>query len=125
MISRIYDNLEKYLEPNRAVVIFGPRRVGKTTLLNQFLAKTKLKYKLDNGDNLKVQEILSSQDFAKIIPYVERYQLYAIDEAHKVPKIGMGLKIIVDQITGIKVIATGSSSFELAGPTGEPLTGRN
>jgi len=124
MIPRVYANLEDYLEPNRAVVIFGPRRVGKTTLLNQFLAKTKLKYKLDNGENLQVQQILSSSDFGEIIPYVNRYELYAVDEAHKVANIGLGLKIIVDQVPDIKVIATGSSSFELSGQTGEPLTGR-
>jgi predicted AAA+ superfamily ATPase len=124
MISRLYDDLVKYLKPNRAVIIFGPRRVGKTTLLNNFLSKTKLRYRLDNGENLQVQEILSSQDFSQIIPYVNRYQLYAIDEAHKVPGIGMALKIIVDQIPGINIIATGSSSFALSGQTGEPLTGR-
>lgn len=106
------------------MIILGPRRVGKTTLLNQFLSKTKLNYKLDSGENLQVQQILSSQDFSKIIPYVSRYKLYAIDEAHKVPNIGLGLKIIVDQIPGIHVIASGSSSFELSGQVGEPLTGR-
>lgn len=124
MLSRIYDKLDSYLKPNKAVIILGPRRVGKTTLLSQFLAKTKLKYKLDSGENLQVQQILSSQDFSKIIPYVNRYELYALDEAHKVPNIGLGLKIIVDQIPGIHVIATGSSSFELSGQVGEPLTGR-
>ncbi len=124
MFSRIYDTLSDYLKPNKAVIVFGPRRVGKTTLLNQFLSKTKLKYKLDNGENLQVQQILSSRDFSKIIPYVNRYELYALDEAHRIPGIGLGLKIIVDQIPGIKVIATGSSSFELSGQIGEPLTGR-
>lgn len=124
MFPRIYDKLDSYLQPNKAVIVFGPRRVGKTTLLNQFLSQTKLKYKLDNGENLQVQQILSSRDFSKIIPYVNRYQLYALDEAHRVPNIGLGLKIIVDQIPGIHVIATGSSSFELSGQIGEPLTGR-
>jgi len=105
-------------------MIFGPRRVGKTTLLNKFLSETKLKYKLDNGENLSVQQILSSSDFSQIISYIDPYELYVIDEAHKVPNIGLGLKIIVDQIPKIKVVATGSSSFELLGQTGEPLTGR-
>src|SRR3989339_623946 len=124
MILRVFDKLEKYLKPQRAVVIFGPRRVGKTTLLNQYLSKTKLKYKLDNGENLQVQEILSSRDFSQIIPYLNSYELYALDEAHRIPNVGLGLKIIVDQIPNIKVIATGSSSFELSGQVGEPLTGR-
>jgi hypothetical protein len=110
--------------PNKVLVIFGPRRVGKTTLLQNFLKQTTLKYKLDSGDNIRTQHILGSQDFAQILNYVEGYQLLAIDEAQNIPNIGMGLKIIVDQVPGIRVIVTGSSSFELAGQVGEPLTGR-
>ncbi len=106
------------------MVIYGPRRVGKTTLLQNFLKHTSLKYKLDSGDNIRTQQILSSQDFTQILSYVEGYELLAIDEAQNIPNIGMGLKIIVDQVPGIRVIVTGSSSFELAGQVGEPLTGR-
>ena len=123
-IPRYYDNLENYLTPNKALLIFGPRQVGKTTLLNEFLKNTNLKYKLENGDNIKVQDVLSSEDFDRIKEFVEGYELIAIDEAQKIKNIGTGLKIIVDQVPGIKVIATGSSSFELLGQTGEPLTGR-
>ena len=124
MITRIFEPIEKYLRPNRVLLIYGPRRVGKTTLLQKTLSETTLKYKLDSGDNILTQQILSSQDFSKILDYVEGYELIAIDEAQNIPNIGMGLKIIVDQVPGIKVIATGSSSFELAGQVGEPLTGR-
>ncbi|MDQ7795583.1 MAG: AAA family ATPase, partial [Spirochaetia bacterium] len=99
-------------------VIYGPRRVGKTTLLQNYLKQTPLKYKLDSGDNIRTQQILSSQDFAQILSYVEGYELLAIKEAQNIPNIGMGLKIIVDQIPGIKVIVTGSSSFELTGQIG-------
>jgi predicted AAA+ superfamily ATPase len=98
--------------------------VGKTTLLQNFLSTTNLKYKYDSGDNIQIQHILSSQDFSQILPYVEGYDLLAIDEAQNIPNIGMGLKIIVDQVPDIRIIATGSSSFELAGQVGEPLTGR-
>ena len=65
-----------------------------------------------------------SLDFAQILAYVEGYELLAIDEAQEIPQVGKALKIIVDQVPGIQVIVTGSSSFELAGQTGEPLTGR-
>ena len=123
MIKRAY-NLGDLVQPNKVLVIYGPRRVGKTTLLNNYLSGIKTKYKLDSGDNIRVQQVLSSQDFTKIIEYASGYDLIAIDEAQQVPNIGMGLKIIVDQIPGIKVIATGSSSFDLAGAVGEPLTGR-
>lgn len=124
MIPRIYDNLEKYLKPGRVLIIYGPRRVGKSTLLQQYLQKTEHKYRLDNGDNIRIQQILSSQDFSQIIPYAKEYELLAIDEAQQVDKIGMALKIIVDQLPGIRVIVTGSSSFDLANQVGEPLTGR-
>ena len=124
MFRRAYEPLDNHLQPNKVLVIYGPRRVGKTTLLLAYLSQTTLKYKLDSGDNIRTQQLLSSQDFSQILPYVEGYELLAIDEAQNIPNIGMGLKIIVDQVPGIKVIVTGSSSFELAGQVGEPLTGR-
>ena len=67
---------------------------------------------------------MESQDFSKIIPFFQNYDLIVIDEAQKVENIGLALKIIVDQIPGIKVIATGSSSFDLSNKVGEPLVGR-
>lgn len=124
MIERYYSDLEKYLKPNHALIIFGPRQVGKTTLLKSFLEKTKLKYKLDSGDNIRIQSLLGSQDFDKILSYAEGYDLIAIDEAQQIPNIGKALKILVDQVPNLSVIATGSSSFDLAQSVGEPLTGR-
>ncbi len=124
MITRAYEPLDQHLKKNHVLVIYGPRRVGKTTILQNFLADTGLKYKLDSGDNIRTQHLLSSQDFGQILPYVEGYELLAIDEAQEIPNIGKALKIIVDQVPGIHVIVTGSSSFELAGQVGEPLTGR-
>lgn len=120
----MYADLTPYLKPNKALIIYGPRQVGKTTLLNAFLTSSFFKYKLDSGDNIQTQTVLSSQDFGKIKEYAEGYELIAIDEAQKIPHVGEGLKILVDQIPNITVIATGSSSFELSGQIGEPLTGR-
>lgn len=124
MIIRYYQNLEKYFKTQRVLVIYGPRRIGKTTLLKNFLNKTELKYKLDSGDNIRTQQILGSQDFDQILNYIKGYELIVIDEAQHISNIGMGLKIIVDQSPDTKVIATGSSSFELSNQIGEPLTGR-
>ncbi len=123
-LPRIYQNLDQHLKPHKALVIYGPRQVGKTTLLQNFLESTPLKYKLDSGDNIKTQMTLSSQDFKMIKEYAEGYELIAIDEAQKIPHVGEGLKILVDQIPSLKIIVTGSSSFELSGQVGEPLTGR-
>src|ERR1039458_6906397 len=117
-IPRIYDDLSKYIEPNKALVIFGPRQVGKTMLLNGFLKNSGLKYRLDSGDDINVSHILGSSDFKEIKAYAAGYDLIALDEAHKIPNVGQGLKILVDQVPGLKIIATGSSSFELAGQIG-------
>lgn len=124
-ITRYY-KLIQYIKPNKALVIFGPRRAGKTTLLKDFLEsqKGKIKYKLDSGDDIRIQELLGSNDFARIKEYAKGYDLIAIDEAQRIKDVGRGLKIMVDEIPGIKIIVTGSSSFELAGQVGEPLTGR-
>ncbi len=124
MLYRHYQSLETYLEPNKALILLGPRRVGKTTILTQFLKTTPLKYRLDNGDNLATREILGSQRFDEILRYVQGYELLAIDEAQRIPNIGMGIKILVDQVPGLRIIATGSASFDLAHQVGEPLVGR-
>jgi predicted AAA+ superfamily ATPase len=124
MFKRAYEPLENHIQPNKVTVIHGPHRAGKTTLLQSYLKQTQLKYKLDSGDNIRTQQVLSSQDFKQILAYVEGYEMLAIDEAQNIPNIGIGLKILVDQVPGIKVVVTGSSSFELAGQVGEPLTGR-
>ena len=124
MISRAYEPLEERLAVNKALVIFGPRRVGKTTLLKKMLDETKLNYKLDSGDNIRTQQVLGSQDFEQILAYAEGYSLIAIDEAQNIANVRMGIKILLDQFPGLRVIVTGSSSFELAGQLGEPLTGR-
>ena len=124
MLRRAYEPLNAHLQPNKVLVIYGPRRVGKTTHLTQFLKSTPLKYKLDSGENFRTPQILGSQDFSQILADIGGCELVAIDAAQSIPNIGMGLKIIVDQEPGIQVVATGSSSFELAAQTGEPLTGR-
>lgn len=124
MILRIFDQLEDYIDPKRALIIYGPRRVGKTTLITQFLKRTQYKYKLDSGENLETQDVLSSQNFERIFAYVGSNELLVIDEAQHIPHIGMGLKIIVDHCPNVHIIATGSSSFDLSNKIGEPLTGR-
>ncbi len=124
MIKRFFSPIEPLLSPNKVLVIYGPRRVGKTTLLKELLEKTALKYRFDSGENLRVQEIFESGDFERIKEYVGDNELIAIDEAQQIPSIGRGLKIMVDQIPGIRIVVTGSSSFELFNQVGEPLVGR-
>lgn len=106
MNQRIF-NIKSLVKPGKVLVIYGARRVGKTTILKKFLSQTELKYKLDSGDNIRTWEIFSSQDFSQIIPYAEGYDLIAIDEAQQIKNIGMGLKILVDQKPELIVIVTG------------------
>src|SRR5260221_12335049 len=124
MISRIYEDVGHYIQSDKVLVLYGHRRVGKTFLLTNYLNHSNVKYKLDNGDDLSIQELFNSQSIDKLRQYAQGYDLIAIDEAQNIENIGLALKMIVDSIPGIKVIATGSASFELANKVGEPLTGR-
>ncbi|MBI4092240.1 MAG: ATP-binding protein [Candidatus Levybacteria bacterium] len=124
MIPRVYDDLDNILREGKVIVIYGPRRVGKSTLVGNYLKETHLKYKLDSGDDLVVAGILSSQSFDKINKFAAGYDLIIVDEAQRIPKVGLGLKILVDNNPKLKVLITGSSSLSLSYKIGEPLVGR-
>ena len=119
-----YIKLDSSLVPGKALIIYGPRRAGKTTLLKSYLASCGLHYRLETGDDVRIRHLLGSGDLKQIVAFAEGFDLVAIDEAQQIPGIGMGLKILVDHLPALRIIATGSSSFDLAGAVGEPLTGR-
>ena len=123
-ISRYYSDIEHYTKPNSVLVIYGARQVGKTTLLKHYLDTCPYRYKLDSGDNIAIQALFTEPDFKIIQDYVAGYELLVLDEAQRIPNLGLVLKSMVDHIPNIRIIVTGSSSFELAGQIGEPLTGR-
>lgn len=109
---------------NKIVVVYGARQVGKTTLIKNII-KSQFKKVLEiNADQKRYQDILSSTDLVQLKRLVAGYNLLFIDEAQRIPNIGINLKIIHDNIPDLKIIATGSSSFELANKISEPLTGR-
>jgi len=118
------EKLKRLLAPNKIIVIYGPRRVGKTTLLKTFLEKNKEPYLLLNGDELDTREKINVQSVAKLKNIVGEKKLLIIDEAQKIENIGLNLKIMIDNIDNLKIIATGSSAFDLANQIGEPLVGR-
>ena len=122
-IPRHYD-ISTLLRPYKALILFGSRQVGKTTLLEDFLNKTSLKTKLDTGDNIRLRALFESRELERLQEYVEGYELVAIDEAQRLPYAGECLKIMLDKKMVKYILVTGSSSFELAGQIGEPLTGR-
>ncbi|MDD2715548.1 MAG: ATP-binding protein [Candidatus Wallbacteria bacterium] len=117
-------NLQKLISPQKAILIYGPRRCGKTTLITEFLKGVDEKYLFVNGDDIYVREFLSSQSIEKLKSFVGDNKLLAIDEAQRIKGIGLNLKIILDHIPDLRVIASGSSSFDLCREAGEPLTGR-
>ena len=116
--------LDSFLVPGKALILYGPRRAGKTTLLKSYLDSCGLRYRLETGDDVRIRNLLGSGDLKQIVAFAEGFELVAIDEAQQIPDIGMGLKILVDHLPALRIIATGSSSFDLAGAIGEPLTGR-
>lgn len=124
MYSRIYSDLQKLLKKGKVIVIYGPRRVGKTTLVDTFIKSTNLKCKFVSGDNIETRNVLSSQSSEIIGEYIEGYELVAIDEAQRIPNVGLGLKILVDNFPGVFVVITGSASLDLSYKVGEPLVGR-
>jgi len=123
-LPRAYDDLDTRWKQGKALVISGPRRIGKTTLVKQYLNKSKLRYRFETGDDFRTRQIFESQDLQLIRDYVGGIDILAIDEAQRIREVGYGIKLIIDHIPELRVILTGSASFALAGQVGEPLTGR-
>lgn len=120
----IEDEVIKYLRPNKVVVLLGPRRVGKTVLIQQILKRVSEPYLLLHGEDQDVRRQLEYRSTQRYKSILGEKRLLIIDEAQKIPEIGNVLKLMVDTIEGIKILATGSSAFDLDKFTGEPLTGR-
>lgn len=125
-IRRYYlDQITSMLQPGKVLALYGPRRAGKTTLLSDFLQNWHGgRYFYGTGEDRSVKEVLESSDVGLIRGAFSGYELVVIDEAQALAKVGAGLKLLVDSLPEVKVIASGSSSFQLASDLGEPLTGR-
>ena len=123
--KRFYENqILNYIEPGKVFVLYGPRRAGKTCLIQKFLSDYNGKFFIGSGEDLTLIELFQSSNIQRIKSAFAEYDLVIIDEGQHIPNIGQGLKLLVDHLPHIRVIASGSSSFELAGKLGEPLTGR-
>ena len=116
---------EKNLRPNKVLMLIGPRRVGKTTFIRNYLKAFKAEEILKlNGEDVLDAALIQERSVANYSRLLEGKKLLVIDEAQHIPNIGMILKLIVDTIEGIRVIASGSSAFDLHQQAGEPLVGR-
>ena len=124
MISRILAmRLREKLFKQKAIILLGPRQVGKTTLLKN-LAFDPSDILWMNADELDIQQLFSDVSSTSIKMLLGKKKILVIDEAQRIENIGLKLKLITDNLTDIQVIATGSSSFDLANRINEPLTGR-
>ena len=125
MIKReLEEKIERYFFKGKALILFGPRQAGKTTLMEVILKKRNESVLVLNGDEADVRESLSNTTSTKIKAIIGNHKIVFIDEAQRIPNISLTLKLFTDQLKDVQVIATGSSAFELAYKTNEPLTGR-
>lgn len=121
----IESQLMKRLAPQKALLLFGARRVGKTFLINQIVRNYPGKTMTLNGEDADTIALLEPMSIANYRHLFQSVDLLAIDEAQHIPNIGNKLKLIVDEVPSIRVIASGSSSFDLKNQVGEPLVGRS
>lgn len=120
---KAFTQLESLEQEGKVVVIYGARRVGKTTLLKKYL-ENKNDYLFVTGEDIFVHDFLTSSSIEKLKNFIGNKKRLIIDEAQCIPSIGKNLKLIVDHIPDVRVIITGSSTLDLSESLGEPLTGR-
>lgn len=124
MIERVLKNrVISLLGGQKAIVIMGARQVGKSTLLKDLFANRQDVLWM-NGDDQDVRNLFDNLSSTRAKAIIGKNNILIIDEAQRITDIGLKIKLFTDQVEGVQVIATGSSSFELANRLNEPLTGR-
>ena len=120
----ILEDFQLKLKPNKVLILLGARRVGKTQIIKKYLESTNENVLQLNGEDINDARLLEERSASNYTKLLQNVSILIIDEAQSITDIGLILKLIVDSIEGIKVIATGSSMFDLANKLGEPLVGR-
>lgn len=120
----LQDKIMARMAPGKAILIFGARRVGKTVLMRQIVEACPGRTMMLNGEDYDALALLENRSVFNYRHLLEGVDLLAIDEAQNIPQIGSVLKLIVDEIPSVSVLASGSSSFDLLNKAGEPLVGR-
>ncbi|MCL2739092.1 MAG: ATP-binding protein [Bacteroidales bacterium] len=122
MIKRqIEHQIRKKIGMGKAIIIMGARQIGKTTLLRQIFGEDALWL---NGDEYEVRHLFAHISAVRLQALIGKHSTVVIDEAQRIEDIGLKLKLITDNLPKVQLVATGSSSFELANKINEPLTGR-
>lgn len=125
MITRsLQSNITNNFNKNKAIIILGPRQVGKSTLLHQITDIRSEKYIYLDCDNNDIKNALTDSSVTQLKRIIGNNEIIIIDEAQRVKNIGLTLKIIIDQIKPKQLLVSGSSSFDLSNKVNEPLTGR-
>lgn len=123
MIKRDLENkIINRFGTGKAILLIGPRQVGKTTLFNKLLEGKE--YLFLNGDDPTVRKLISNPNLEQLKNIIGNYKIVFIDEAQRIDNIGLTLKLITDQLKSVQLLVSGSSAFELNNQTQEPLTGR-
>src|SRR6056297_1303932 len=120
----IEKEIRQYLLKQKAIIIYGARQVGKTTLVQSLVKEYTQSTLFLNGDDADIRALFSNAAASKLKPIIGNHKIIVIDEAQRIPETGLVLKIIHDNFKNIQLIATGSSAFELANKINELLTGR-
>lgn len=124
MIKRYLESIiEERMGHGKAIVLFGARQVGKTTMLKNLMAGRDDVLWL-NGDEQDVRNLFENVSSTMLKTIIGKKSVVVIDEAQRISDIGIGIKLITDNISEVQVLATGSSSFDLSNKVNEPLTGR-
>lgn len=121
---KLEGNIEQYIGSNKVLLIFGPRQAGKTTLAKKLLRKHGNKDAYFNCEELSVRHNFQVGNPDLLKKFIGKHKLVVFDEAQTIENIGAILKVFVDKYDDVQIIATGSSSFDLANKINEPLTGR-
>lgn len=125
MINRALFNIViNSIAPGKVVIVLGARRTGKTVLLKKISEEIKEPFLFLNGEDLNTIILMARRTVNNYKALLGNTKFLFIDEAQKIPDIGLKLKLMVDEISDIKIIATGSATFDILGNIGEPLTGR-
>lgn len=125
MIRRLLEEIIKNkLYKGKAIVLYGARQTGKTTLVHNVLADYKKDVLWFNADEPDVRALFENATSTRLKAVFGNKKIVVIDEAQRIQGVGLVLKLIVDQLSEIQLLVTGSSSFDLANKTNEPLTGR-
>ncbi len=117
--------LQRLKRPNKVTLVLGARRVGKTMLIEQIIEKFDGKTLVLNGEDEDTAALLAKRSIKNYRQLLQGVDLLIVDEAHNIKDIGKKLKLMVDEVKGIRIIASGSSSFDLLNKSGEPLVGRS